>query len=168
MSGITQELVHKLLSYDPDTGHFRWKIKRRGVSTSRILGTDNGFGYLRITVCGVSYYAHRLAWLYVNGNMPANQIDHINGIRSDNRICNLRDATPGQNMQNMRSAQANSQSKYLGVSWHKQARKWQAHISVNKKHIYLGLYEDINSAYASVLNAKRQYHPFYNHASHSL
>lgn len=160
MSDLDQATLIKLMSYDPVTGLFKWKKRRRGVSTSKALGTDNGYGYLRITVLGVSRYAHRLAWLYVYGEMPANEIDHINGIKSDNRICNLRPATPGQNKQNMRRAQSNSKSGYLGVSWHKKAKKWQAHISVNRKHIYLGLHDDIDSAYASVLKAKETHHPF--------
>lgn len=163
MSDLDQPTLTSLLDYDPSTGLFKWKKRRRGVSISRTLGTDNGFGYLRITVLGVSRYAHRLAWLYVYGEMPAYEIDHINGNRSDNRICNLRSVTPSQNKQNFCRAQSNSKSGHLGVSWHKKARKWQAHISVDKKHIYLGLYDDIASAYSSALEAKATYHPFSNH-----
>lgn len=160
MNTLTQETVQRLLSYDPETGVFCWKLKRRGVHVGKPLGTDNGFGYLRITVCGHSYYAHRLAWLYVHGHMPTNEIDHINGKKSDNRIANLREATPSQNQQNKPSAQSNSKSKIKGVSWHKKAQKWQVHISANRKKTYLGLFDTAEKAQEAYSNAKKQYHKF--------
>lgn len=122
-----------------------WRKQRRGVKTNVPLGTDNGFGYLRITVFGKSYYAHRLAWFYMKGVWP-DQIDHINGIKSDNRIDNLRSVNTQQNNQNKHKAQKNNTSKILGVSWHKKAKKWQAHICVYKQRKYLGLFEKIEDA----------------------
>lgn len=160
METLTQDIVQRLLDYDPATGEFRWKLKRRGISTGKVLGTDNGFGYLRITVCGRSYYAHRLAWLYVHGYMPKQEIDHINGNKGDNRISNLREASPLQNAQNKRKAMSNSKSGHLGISWHERAGKWQVHICTCKKRKYLGIYDDIEEAKAAYAAAKKEQHPF--------
>ena len=151
---LTQKDVQDLLSYDSESGIFQWKKKRRGISTSKQLGTCNGFGYLRITVLGKSYYAHRLAWFYVHGEWPI-QIDHINGIKGDNRISNLRACSDLQNMQNKIKSQSNSKSKVLGVSWHKKAKKWQAHICIYKERKYLGLFSSIGEANKAYQNEER-------------
>jgi hypothetical protein len=133
---ISQARVRELLNYDPATGIFTWK-PRRGCQTDKPLGCCNGFGYLRIAVDGRLEYAHRLAWIFMHGDIPADRhIDHINGSRSDNRIANLRPATPSQNGQNRHGAQRNSKSGILGVSWHARAKKWQAH----RNSKYLGVF----------------------------
>lgn len=155
-----QQMLHELLDYNADTGVFTWKKRRRGVRTGISLGCDNGNGYLRITVAGKSEYAHRLAWMYVHGYWPSQTVDHINGNPSDNRIANLRAATYGENMQNIRRATKKSTSNSLGVSWHKKAGKWQAHISVGRQHKYLGLFEKKTDAEQAYIAAKRELHPF--------
>jgi hypothetical protein len=153
---LDQKTLHELLSYDKSTGIFRWKKSRRGVKINKNLGTDNGFGYLRITVLGKSYYAHRLAWVYVHGKWPENEIDHINGDKSDNRIKNLRDVTQIQNAQNKVIPSSKNKSSVLGVSWHKRAKKWQAHICIYKERKYLGLFDSIEKAHESYLNEKNR------------
>jgi hypothetical protein len=153
---LTHKDLIELLDYDQNTGFFKWKRKRRGINTNISLGSDNGFGYLRITVLGKSYYAHRLAWFYVYGYMPKHQIDHINGNKSDNRISNLRDIPLKANAQNKIKCQKNSDSKILGVSWHKKAKKWQAHVCVYKERKYLGLFKDIKDAEIAYLNEKEK------------
>lgn len=148
---FTKQELQKVLDYDQKTGVFVWSKKRRGIKTGKPLGTDNGFGYLRITVFGKSYYAHRLAWFYVYGVWP-DQIDHINGKKSDNRIENLRSVSLQQNAQNKIKAQKNNSSKVLGVSWNKKAKKWAAYICVYKQRKYLGLFNcvvDAEKAYKS-------------------
>ena len=146
---LSHQTLLELLDYDPETGLFKWKISRRGVVINKEIGTDNGFGYLRITVLGKSYYAHRLAWFYVNGYWPKFNIDHINGKKGDNRISNLRDVDGSINNLNKAVAPKNSKSKTLGVSWHKKANKWQAHICVYKERKYLGLFKNIFDAEAA-------------------
>lgn len=155
-----QQMLHELLDYNAKTGAFSWKKPRRGVKTGVQLGCDNGSGYLRITVAGKSEYAHRLAWMYVNGHWPTQTVDHINGNRGDNRIANLRLATYAENMQNIRQATKKSESKVLGVSWHKRAGKWQVHISVGRNKKYLGLFKDKSEAQQAYIAAKRDLHPF--------
>lgn len=152
---FTKKELQEVLSYEPDTGVFMWSKKRRGIKTGLQLGTDNGFGYLRITVFGKSYYSHRLAWFYVHGVWP-NQIDHINGNKSDNRIVNLRSVNIQQNAQNKTKAQKNNDSKILGVSWHKKAKKWQAHICIYKQRKYLGLFECVKDAEKAYKNEKEK------------
>lgn len=151
-------LEHKdlldLINYDEHTGIFTWEKARRGIVTGKILGCDNGFGYLRITVLGKSYYAHRLAWFYVHGNFPKNEIDHINGVKNDNRIKNLRDVPTKVNAQNKLFAKSNSKSQILGVSWHKKANKWQAHICIYKNKEYLGLFDSAEDAHKAYINKK--------------
>lgn len=154
-SFLTQADVVDLLNYDQSSGVFFWKKKRRGIKTDVPLGCDNGFGYLRITVLGRSYYAHRLAWFYMTGDWPK-QIDHINGKKSDNRFANLRSVSNIQNSQNKHKPTSKSKTQILGVSWHKKAKKWQAHICIYKERKYLGLFQDINEAQKAYLKEKER------------
>lgn len=139
---LQADALRELAHYDMDNGIFTWKKRRRGVKTGKPLGTCNGNGYLRITVLGRSYYAHRLAWLYVYDEWPENEIDHINAIKSDNRISNLRKATSKENKEYRFNPQSNSKSRVIGVSWHKRANKWQSFY----KNKYLGLFDSIDDA----------------------
>jgi len=152
---ITQQELHELLFYKEENGDFTWKKKRRGVRTGLILGTCNGFGYLRITVLGRSYYAHRLAWFYVNGEWPIT-IDHIDGNRGNNSIENLRSCTQIDNNQNTHGPSSRSKTQILGVSWHKKAKKWQAHICIYKERKYLGLFDNVFEAQKAYLIEKEK------------
>ena len=157
------EYLSKLVNYNPDTGIFTWLNRDNEQWNSRYANTVAGVkshGYILI---GVTYgnkkikiRAHRLAWFIMNSEMPTDQIDHINGIKSDNRLDNLRDVTVQQNAQNKLKAQKNSDSKMLGVSWHKKAKKWQAHICVYKERKYLGLFADIQDAQEAYLKEKER------------
>jgi hypothetical protein len=156
---ITQELLKELLDYSQDTGMFVWKINRgKRFCAGRTAGSLTGKGYRRIKIYGDRYQAHRLAWLYVFGKFPDNYIDHINGIRNDNRINNLRDVSIKTNLQNQRKPQVDSKSGYLGVSWDKRAKKWKARIMINDEQKYLGLFATAEEAHAGYLSAKRHYH----------
>lgn len=115
-------------------------------------------GYLFFTHKGKKYAAHRVAWFLHYGSWPKNQIDHINGNPSDNRICNLRDVTGSVNMQNLRVPRRDGTSGYLGVTWNKQAKKWKAQIRVNGEKKFLGYFLDAKEAFEAYLNAKRKWH----------
>jgi hypothetical protein len=145
---LPPESILQAYSYDSETGIFTHK-KKLGAKESTVAGCDNGYGYLRISHKKKSYYAHRLAWFFVYGRMTADQIDHINGNKSDNRISNLREATAKENQHYKKDAQKNSKSGVLGVSWHEKAKKWQAHF-MNE---YIGIFnsiEDASNAYRKV------------------
>jgi len=160
---ITQQELKELLDYNKDTGIFTWKQSRGGLARkgSR-AGSIESKGYYQITLKQKLYMAHRLAWLYVHGSFPDNFIDHINGIRTDNRIENLRDVTKGQNQRNQKKYTTNK-SGIVGVSWHKQHQKWYANIQVNKKTMFLGLFKDIKDAENAVSIARQKYDFHENH-----
>lgn len=143
------EVVRSSLHYCPDSGEFT----RAGLAA----GGQDGLGYVRIRVDGNKYKAHRLAWLYVFGEWPVGMIDHINGIRSDNRLCNLRDVGRAANIQNQRRPRSDNTSGYLGVSLHRSG-KWKASIQANGKYVYLGLFVSKEDARDAYVQAKRKLH----------
>lgn len=155
MTTLTQDKLKSLLAYDPVTGVFTWLKGKRAGHTTGTLGQQ---GYVKITVLGKMCAAHRLAWLYVYGYWPTLQIDHINQIRSDNRIDNLRLVTCAQNHQNRRR-NTRSASGFLGVTWHKRDKRWQAHIEVNGTAKHLGLFVCLANALRARKQAEQLYHP---------
>lgn len=127
-SNITAEYVWSILDYNPDTGIF--------YKNNKAVGGKDEKGYVRLSIDGHHYRAHRIAWLLMFGKWPLEQIDHINGNRFDNRIENLRQATNGQNQHNKKIF-----NKIKGISKHSKSGKWHARIMLDKKHISLGLYD---------------------------
>ena len=147
---ISQGELKEVLEYNPDTGLFTW-IKSNGlrVKVGSVAGTRDGNGYRRVTINRQRYMEHRLAYLYMTGNFPKNEIDHINHIQDDNRWVNLRAATASQNCGNVRKYKTNT-SGYKGVYKQKRSDKWYSQISYNKKLIYIGTYstpEEASEAY---------------------
>jgi hypothetical protein len=105
--------------------------------------------------------AHRLAWLYVHGHLPFGSIDHINGIRSDNRLCNIRIATKSENNQNLKKAQKNNKSTgLLGAFYNKRANCFISQIVINRKQIFVGRFKTKEYAHNAYIQAKRNLHPF--------
>jgi hypothetical protein len=152
---ISAAEVRALLGYDPESGQFRWaKNMSCKVRAGAIAGGANDRGYIVIRIAGVGYRAHRLAWLHVHGEWPDLQIDHINGIRNDNRIANLRLATVEINAQNRRSNKR-SKSGLLGVV---NGKRPSARIEVAGKSIHLGYFDTPEEAHAAYLAAKRELH----------
>lgn len=156
---LSHERLKQVLHYDPDTGIFTRKARIQGAKLGAVAGGVGNDGYCRIRIGCIKYMAHRLVWLYVHGDFPVADIDHINGSRADNRIANLRKATDAENSQN-RIANRNSTSKYLGVYWNKLAKKWKAQITVNRKQHYLGYFVTEEEAHAAYRKAKAQIHTF--------
>ena len=156
---ISQARLHELVSYARDTGVFTWNKSRRRCRSGSPTGCKMKNGYICIRLDDVLYTAHRLAWMYVHGRWPANQLDHINGDRADNRIDNLREATNAENAQNR--LRKDNKSGFPGVR--AENNKWLAEIKVNYKPIRLGLFATPEEAHAAYLAAKRGFHPFSQH-----
>jgi len=152
--------LRALLHYDPDTGMFTWIGKRRsGVPAHRIAGSVHKKGYINIVVMGKSYRAHRLAWFYMRGEWPKDQIDHINMIRADNRWSNLREATGSINQQNKRRAMVTNSTRLLGAF--RNGKYFSAKIHVGGKQRYLGNFKTPEGAHAAYLRAKLEHHKGY-------
>jgi hypothetical protein len=153
---ITQNELKQLLTYDPDTGVFTRRVNSKNHNNiGQVAGSINSKGYRIIKINGEPYKSHRLALLYMNGNMPIDSVDHINGNRDDNRFVNLRECTNAENCQN-RGISRNNTSGYAGVSWHNASGKW--HSSLANK--YLGLFNTREEAHEAYLNAKAKLHTF--------
>lgn len=160
---LTQDRLKELLSYDPETGVFRWKSARTSsIRAGRQAGYLNATGYRTVVLDKRKHWEHRLAWLYVHGKWPEHYIDHINGVKDDNRICNLRDVTKQLNQQNEKRARSSSKSGFLGVTHVKRhlklAKPFAARIWFDKKLHSLGHYATAEEAHAVYVDAKRKLH----------
>lgn len=156
---ITSDRLRDLLNYDRGTGVLTWRVRRGGcVNAEDVAGRIHHTGYIAVCVDGRMYLAHRLAWLYVTGEWPVDQVEHRNGIRSDNRWDNLRAATNAENGQNRQGAHVNNKSGMLGVS--PSRGLWRATINVDGKQKYLGRFSTPEDAHAAYLKAKSVLHPF--------
>lgn len=157
---ITRARLAELLSYDPETGVFRWiKPTSNRVRAGSVAGRNHGNGYLRISLDKQSYYLHRLAWLWIHGEFPTGEVDHRDGVRSNNRASNLRAAEHRENAQNQPLKVSNTSGRH-GVSWSKLHDRWAAYIHVAGRKRHLGLFDDLDSAGRAYLKAKAELHPF--------
>lgn len=154
---LTQEKIKELLWYRQETGDFYW----RHAHTPRMkpwdkAGSIDGQGYVQIKIGGKVMMAHRLAWLYVHGNLPK-QVDHRNMMRSDNRIDNLRAADNSCNGMNKRM-QSNNTTGYKGVTFHKGIGRYHAKIQANGVRKSLGYYETPEQAHQAYMIAAGELH----------
>lgn len=174
MSGETmlsfRERAMSLVSYEPETGLFRWKDRRNSyggcVNRGDIAGTVHRDGYIVINFSGRLWRAHRLAYLFMTGDVPPKgmDMDHINGDRADNRWVNLRTATRSQNNYNMRRTKLNV-SGVKGVSWVAERGQWLARITVEGRKIHLGQFDEKERAIAARKEGERRYHGEFARAS---
>ena len=139
---MTQDRLKELFEYNRDTGIFTRKIctARCHKEGEEVGYVQNKQGYLCCKVENKQYAMHRLAWLYVHGSMPEDNIDHINHIVSDNRIDNLREVSFAENMRNKSKYKTNT-SGSTGVTWHKKDRKWYARLQKNGVRKIIGIYD---------------------------
>ena len=157
----TQKELKDLLSYDADSGLFTRKVSR-GHSKAGDIAGYLCHGYIQIEIDGKAYGSHRLAWLFMNGEFPKGQIDHINHAKDDNRWINLREATNQENHKN-RTMNKNNTSGVCGVYWSKQREKWQASIKVDGKNRHLGFFADKSEAIFTRKSAEAKHGYHANH-----
>jgi hypothetical protein len=158
---ITQEYLKSILSYDPETGIFIWKeVNSHRIRVGDVAGSRHLAGYLTIRINSKSYLCHRLAWLYMNGVFPEKQIDHINGNRTDNIFCNLREANNSENSQNKKKHQSNNNQKLLGCCYHKAMGKYHCQLNLNGKKVVSSFHDTASDAHQAYIEAKRKYHKF--------
>tara|TARA_R110000851_G_scaffold72916_1_gene161180 strand:- start:488 stop:1003 length:516 start_codon:yes stop_codon:yes gene_type:complete len=153
---ITQNELKSIISYDPKSGvvtFFKNKKPNKRLSSR---------GYRKISILGKSYPEHRIVWLYMNGQFPKGQIDHINSVRDDNRIKNLRDVTNQENHKN-KTLLSNNKSGVTGVNWCKIKMKHRASITVNLKQIHLGYFSSFFEACCARISSQIKHGFHENH-----
>ena len=155
---ITQAKLKELLHYHPESGDFvRLTSTGGGGRVGHQSGSLDTGGYRQIGVGGKHYLAHRLAWMYEHGEFPPEEIDHINGVRDDNRLQNLRLATCSENMRNYPKPLTNT-SGFKGVCWDKYSRKWRVQVKVNKKKLHIGMFAEMSEARSAYRAAANKYY----------
>ena len=175
---ITPELLRKILRYNPETGKLFWLKRTADMFESGKLSAQhrcnvwngnyagkeafsiNGKGYIDGKIFNISFNAHRVAWALFYGEWPKEQIDHIDGNRTNNKISNLRAVSQAENSKNVKLTEANT-SGTVGVYWYKRKNKWCAEIVCDYKKIRLGYFDEIQDAIAARKQAEKKYgfHP---------
>lgn len=149
---INQKEIKNVLHYDEHTGVFTRTFKNGKVKECK---TMHNSGYIKISIDGRYYLAHRLAWVYMHGGtLKGIEIDHINNIKTDNRICNLRLATRIENQRNKGKISSNT-SGLKGASFEKRRGLWRSNIKYNGVHYHLGYFKnklDAHKAYTVKAN----------------
>lgn len=154
---LTVERLRELVHYDPGSGVFtRLKITGKVGKVGDIAGSQNPQGRIEFSVDAKKYLAHRLAWLYMTGEWPDHEIDHIDGDPTNNRFTNLRDVPHWVNTQNLRAAKSHNKVGILGVR--KRYNRWRAAIVVDGKEIFIGSFATPEEAQAAYIEAKRIHH----------
>lgn len=170
MADITQDYLKSILRYNKTTGLFTWRKRPRehfatkrgwnvfnAAYAGKEAGQTNTNGHTQIRINNRLYMAHRLAWFYIHGVWPKNELDHINGDKKDNCITNLREATRSENNRN-KSAYKTNTSGFKGVMWKKESKKWFAQIQYNLKRIHLGYFDSPEKAHEAYCAAAKKYH----------
>lgn len=139
-------LARRLWRYDPATGSLTWLVVERPgkVRVGDVAGTRDSYGYTVIRYGGVGYKAHRLAWLITHGVWPVQMVDHIDRDRSNNRLSNLREATPSLNSENSERKRGRSGTKY--VTWFSQYGKWKVSFKRNGASRFVGYFQTVEEA----------------------
>ncbi len=160
-SGLSAEFIRENLAYEPVTGVFLWKKRGPGRTLGRVLGSAVWPGYRAIKINGNLFYAHRLAWLYVHGEWPNGQIDHIDGDKANNAIANLRVATAAQNSARRKVAGKPTIAPARGVMPHGAGYVARIH-HAGKRH-YLGYFSTLEAAKAAYAAKAKEIHGEFAH-----
>lgn len=171
---LSQSALRQLLDYNPQTGILTWRVRgpewfkaTQGRTAehacrlwnSRYAGKEalahiDAYGYKTGAILGNTCKSHRIVWLLETGTVPT-QIDHINGIRTDNRFVNLRDVSAAENARNLGRTDRNHSGVY-GVAWDKRAFKWIAQIGHDGTPVQLGRFDLFWDAVAARQKAEKE------------
>lgn len=155
---ISVDRLREVFVYDSENGVFLWKSSNHVHDAGDVAGSfDKSLGYVTLFVDGTKIVAHRVAWAMVHGKWPISRIDHKDRNRSNNRINNLREASPAQNRVNS-PTNKNSKSGYKGVAASRCGTRWRARISFARKTIHLGTHATKEEAHAAYLAAARKFY----------
>lgn len=154
---VSHDRLQELVTYDPETGVFRWRVSRGGSKAGDIAGTTDRDGYVLIKVDRVRYRAHRLAFLYMTGEWPDDKIDHRDGNPGNNLWTNLRDATQAQNMKNARKRHDNA-SGFKGVFFEKRGGRFRSMIRGGGARKHLGYFDSAADAARAYDAAAKLHH----------
>ena len=151
---LTAERLREVMNYDPLTGQFSWRVRLSNRAPAGSLCTNKDrHGYIRVRIDGQLYWAARLAWFYVHGRWPPNDIDHIDGTRDNNAITNLREATRSQNLSNRKPGRA-----FKGAYYNRRQNRWHSAICVNRVSHYLGMFKTEREAHQAYAAASAEHH----------
>jgi hypothetical protein len=142
---LSRETLGRWLEYDPETGQWLWIVSYANVHAGQVAGTISVHGYRIITLFGTKYRSGRLAWFYMTGEWPTEEIDHINRDKTDDRWVNLRDASRSENALN-RDLQSNNTSSVRGVYWNVEKGKWAAQVKKDNIIHFGGYFDYLDEA----------------------
>ena len=166
MLELRYEEVARLFTYDRETGVLYWRIRDRNTIRHKyVAGSIKGAkdGYRRVGIKGKNYREHRIIMMLCFGHIPENaEIDHINHVRDDNRLVNLRFVTRGENLKNQ-SVSSKSTTGIMGVCFYKRLQKYMAQIKVSRKAIFLGYFDTLEEAAAARAEANLKFNFNNNH-----
>lgn len=163
------EYLNMILSYNSDTGELIWKERPRWMFkadwshkhfnkkfSGKLAYGKSGTGYQHIGIFGTRYLSHIICWILYHWKQSDKEIDHINRVKTDNRICNLREVEPYKNCQN-KDIRSDNTTGVSGVTRSARDKKFYSRITIKGKRIFLGTFEDINEAISERLKAELKY-----------
>lgn len=160
---LTQALLHKFYNYDAATGVLTHRLPQHGKEIGDAIGSLANTGYLAMAINNTDYLVHRIIWMYVHGYMPE-QVDHIDHVKTNNALNNLREVTNTINSKNA-SVSKNSATRVNGVSFNKARNKYRAYVTVNRKQINLGSFDTLDEAIEARRKADNEHDFHTNHGS---
>ena len=163
---ITHQRLLEVVQYDKSTGIFTTKITRRGSPAKSIIGSIGKRGYLNVVIDYKYYSLHRLAWFYVTGKWPIDQIDHIDRNKCNNKWENLREATGSENSRNIGISSRNT-SGIKGVHWNESHKRWCAKVHLHSKRHHIGYFKNIEDAQKAVSKKRNELHGIFANQGHT-
>lgn len=154
---LSADFVKSILRYDRESGEFVWIKGRGSAKTGSVAGSPDTDGYTSIGICGARYLAHRLAWLVEYGVWPEESIDHIDCVKTNNSIRNLRLADQSQNRCNVKLQRVNS-TGFKGVHFNKNAKKFRSIIKARGATRFLGYFDTAEQAHDAYKAAAAEMH----------